>query len=167
MPNHCQRSYAKQVHRYGFVWFSKESERDAAVAGTDNSFWHGRRIAVTNRNPPTEKRKPARTGNDMGPTRSLYIGNIPYETTDAELNRIFKDLDNVKDVRVAVDRTTGWPRGFAHADFSDIESATKAKEALTDFTLSGRKLRVDFATESSVLRNSSPSSSSSTFNDSS
>lgn len=134
------------------MWFSKESERDAAVTATDNSFWHGRRIAVTIRTGSGGRGRRGENRGPVGPTRSLYIGNIPYETTDAELNRIFKDLDNVKDVRVAVDRTTGWPRGFAHADFSDIESATKAKDALNDISLAGRKLRVDFATESAALR---------------
>lgn len=97
------------------------------------------------------RRAPRAGGNE--PSRSLYIGNIPYETTDAELNRIFQDLESVRDVRVAVDRTTGWPRGFAHADFADIEAATKAKEALANITLSGRQLRVDFATESQAVKN--------------
>lgn len=111
---------------------------------------------MTNRNRDAN-REGGRRGQRPGgnePSRSLYIGNIPYETTDAELNRIFKDLDSVKDVRVAVDRTTGWPRGFAHADFADVEAATKAKEALSNITLSGRQLRIDFATESQAIRNS-------------
>lgn len=143
------------------MWFSKESERDAAVVGTNDSFWHGRRIAVSNRTGSTGGQQRLRSQSDArippGPTRSLYIGNIPYETSDVELNKIFKDLDDVKDVRVAVDRTTGWPRGFAHADFSDIEAATKAKDALQNVTLGGRALRVDFATESEALRRQSSS----------
>lgn len=158
---HCKpEPHADQsIHRYGFVWFSKESERDAAVAGTDNSFWHGRRIAVTNRDRSAARAPGAsRTAREpMPPSRSLYIGNIPYETTDAELNRVFKDLDNVKDVRVAVDRTTGWPRGFAHADFADIESATKGRDFLKTVTLAGRQLKVDFATESATLRSNESS----------
>lgn len=79
------------------------------------------------------------------PTRALYIGNIPYETSDADLNKLFRDLDNVVDVRVAVDRNTGWPRGFAHADFADVESATKAHEKIAQMQLGGRTLRVDFS----------------------
>lgn len=88
----------------------------------------------------------------MPPSRSLYIGNIPYETTDAELNRLFKDLEDVRDVRVAVDRTTGWPRGFAHADFGTVEAATKAKEALSSLTIAGRPLRIDYAAESNSVK---------------
>jgi RNA recognition motif-containing protein len=46
---------------------------------------------------------------------------------------------------VAVDRVTGFPRGFAHADFTDVESATKALEKLSGFEFNGRNLRVDYA----------------------
>lgn len=118
--------------------------RDKAIEGTDNSFWHGRRIHVAERTAKSSKSKEQRA---MGPTKSIYIGNIPYETTDAELNRMFRELDNVKDVRVAVDRTTGWPRGFAHADFHDVEAATAAIAKLQGTTIGGRQLRLDYAAE--------------------
>ncbi|KAJ4420059.1 hypothetical protein N0V82_004631 [Gnomoniopsis sp. IMI 355080] len=128
---------------YGFVWFNDKDARDKAVEGTNNSFWHGRRIQVAEREPRTAA---GGRGGNLEPTRSLYIGNIPYETTDAELNRIFRELENVTDVRVAVDRTTGWPRGFAHADFADVEACAAAKEKLAGMTIGGRELRLDFAT---------------------
>lgn len=51
------------------------------------------------------------------------------------------------DVRVAVDRTTGWPRGFAHADFSDVESCTAGLQKLQGITIGGRELRLDYAAE--------------------
>ncbi len=129
-----------------------------AAAEANGSFWHGRRIQVQ---PRTAKRS---TGSNSGPSRdpskTLYVGNIPYETTDAELNRLFHDLDNVTDVRVAVDRTTGWPRGFAHADFADVDSCLKAYEKLKGQTLGGRSLRFDFAESTSKFgrRGSSGSS---------
>ena len=52
------------------------------------------------------------------------------------------------DVRVAIDRRTGQPRGFAHADFLDVESATKAKELLSKKELYGRWLRLDYGRSS-------------------
>jgi nucleolin len=79
------------------------------------------------------------------PSKTLFIGNIPFEMSDADLNKLFRDIRNVLDVRVAIDRRTGQPRGFAHADFVDIESAAKGKEALTGKDVYGRKLRVDFS----------------------
>lgn len=118
---------------------------EQALAGTNSSFWHGRRIAVSQRVRRAEPRSGVQS--PMSPTKSLYVGNIPYETTDAELNQIFRDLSGVTDVRVAVDRTTGWPRGFAHADFTDIEAAQQAREKLSAMSIGGRALRVDFAAE--------------------
>ena len=114
-----------------------------AAFEVDGMFWHGRRLQVAARTGRDKQR-----GEAAGPTRSLYIGNIPYETTDAQLNDLFRDLENVLDVRVAVDRATGWPRGFAHVDFADVESCTAALNALQGQSLSGRPLRFDYAAAS-------------------
>jgi len=127
---------------YGFVWFSGAEEMDKAASQADGSFWHGRRIQVA---PRIKKHGPRSGGGSKEPTRTIYIGNIPYETTDVELNRLFQDLDGVTDVRVAVDRTTGWPRGFAHADFSDVQSAVKAFSKLQGSSIGGRELRFDYS----------------------
>jgi nucleolin len=75
--------------------------------------------------------------------------------SDADLNKLFKDVKNVMDVRVAIDRRTGQPRGFAHADFVDVDSAIKGLEFLKGKEFYGRVLRVDFA-ESSSVKSSRP-----------
>jgi len=128
---------------FGFVWFSDQETCDKATLEANGSFWHGRRIAVQ----PRTARPEASINEERTPTKTLYIGNIPYETTDVELNRIFRDLEGVVDVRVAVDRTTGWPRGFAHADFKDIDSCVVARAKLNGQTLAGRQLRFDYAAQ--------------------
>lgn len=79
------------------------------------------------------------------PTKTLFIGNLAFEMSDADLNKLFRDIRNVIDVRVAIDRRTGQPRGFAHADFTDVESAEKAMEVLQNKDVYGRTLRVDFS----------------------
>jgi nucleolin len=129
--------------RYGFVYYDNVSSMNLAASNVNGSFWHGRRVMVTPR--VKTERKASRRAPAEGPTTSIYIGNIPYETTDAELNRLFRDLDNVKDVRVAVDRVTGWPRGFAHADFHDVESAERAYKRLQGAMLGSRDLKIDYA----------------------
>lgn len=73
---------------------------------------------------------------------------MAFDMSDRDLNNLFRDIKNVIDVRVAIDRRTGQPRGFAHADFVDVASAQKAMEALKDKEVSGRILRVDFSTSS-------------------
>ncbi|XXG93864.1 hypothetical protein Hte_000113 [Hypoxylon texense] len=134
---------------FGFVTFDTAEAAERAVEEANQSFWHGRRINVAHRKDtagrPQQQLQPRGGRGPSEPTRFLYIGNIPYETSDADLNKIFRELDNVVDVRVAVDRNTGWPRGFAHADFTDIESAQKAIEKLQSIQIGGRSLRVDFA----------------------
>ncbi|KAI0176778.1 hypothetical protein BJ166DRAFT_505343 [Pestalotiopsis sp. NC0098] len=133
---------------FGFVEFADKTAAEQALAETDQSYWHGRRVNVQVR-----KGKPNRGRGDNSvrekkePTTSLYIGNIPYDASDADLNKLFRELENVTDVRVAVDRNTGWPRGFAHADFTDLESAQKAFNKIAETKLFGRTLIPDFATQ--------------------
>ncbi|KAK0671156.1 hypothetical protein QBC41DRAFT_316031 [Cercophora samala] len=134
---------------YGFVTFKDASAVNAACTAVNGSFWHGRRVTCIPRRDEEQTRRPAREWEakpPSTPTRQLFVGNIPYETTDAELNNLFAGLSNVTDIRIAVDRTTGWPRGFAHVDFTDIASAEAAKDKLNSTDLGGRQLRVDFAT---------------------
>jgi len=65
--------------------------------------------------------------------------------TDRDLNNLFKGIRNVIDVRVAIDRRTGQPRGFAHADFVDVKSAMEAMKHLEGKETYGRKLRLDYS----------------------
>lgn len=83
------------------------------------------------------------------PAKTLFIGNMSFEMSDKDLNDLFRDIRNVVDVRVAIDRRTGQPRGFAHADFIDVASATKAREVLKEKVIYGRQLRVDFSKSNS------------------
>ncbi|KAI8965282.1 hypothetical protein F5Y11DRAFT_313531 [Daldinia sp. FL1419] len=133
---------------YAFISFADEASVPRAIEEANNSFWQGRRLFVQPRTISGNTARPLARG-PAEPTTSLYIGNIPYETSDADLNNIFRDLENVVNVRVAVDRNTGWPRGFAHADFKDIESARNALEKLQGYQLGERTLRIDFAASSS------------------
>ncbi|KAI5861738.1 RNA-binding domain-containing protein [Durotheca rogersii] len=129
---------------FGFITFADERAANRAVDEANKSFWHGRRINVEHKKDVPNRRDAL--GGSSEPTNSLYIGNIPYETSDTELNKLFTELDGVIDVRVAVDRNTGWPRGFAHADFVDVDYARKALEKLSTVNIGGRPLRIDYAT---------------------
>lgn len=67
---------------------------------------------------------------------------------------LFREIRNVLDVRVAIDRRSGQPRGFAHADFIDIPSAERAKEHLEKKVIYGRNLKVDFSASAAQARDS-------------
>lgn len=82
------------------------------------------------------------------PSKCLFIGNMSFQMSDKDLNDLFRNITNVLDVRVAVDRRSGQPRGFCHADFIDIPSAQAAKEILENKDIYGRRLRVDFSRSS-------------------
>lgn len=82
------------------------------------------------------------------PSKCLFIGNMSFQMSDKDLNDLFRNITNVLDVRVAVDRRSGQPRGFCHADFIDVPSAQAAKEILEKKEIYGRQLRVDFSRSS-------------------
>lgn len=112
----------------------------------NQAFYEGRRTIVqyaAGSYHGAESGKPSRP-----PSRTLFIGNLAFDLTDRELNDIFKSVRNVIDVRVAIDRKTGQPRGFAHADFLDVSSAQVAAEILSSKAPHGRRLRIDFSTGS-------------------
>jgi RNA recognition motif-containing protein len=79
------------------------------------------------------------------PSKTIFIGNMSFEMTDRDLNNLFKGIRNVIDVRVAIDRRTGQPRGFAHADFVDVKSAMEAMKHLEGKETYGRRLRLDYS----------------------
>ncbi|KAH7034898.1 uncharacterized protein B0I36DRAFT_317187 [Microdochium trichocladiopsis] len=146
---------------FGFVNFQDEAAVEAAVEGANQSFWHGRRILVQPRRQTEEQRAKPAGRPESTPSNYLYIGNIPYETSDADLNALFNELEGLTAVRVAIDRNTGWPRGFAHADFESVEAATAAMEKINTRQMGARVLRADYTTQNTPKKGSRSSSSSS------
>lgn len=129
--------------------FTNVEAAKRAIELFNQQNFEGRRLSVQftmGRGPRDAQRNQPRT--QQSPTKTLFIGNMAFEMSDRDLNNLFRDIKNVIDVRVAIDRRTGQPRGFAHADFVDVASAEKAMEALKDKEVSGRVLRVDFSTSS-------------------
>jgi RNA recognition motif-containing protein len=75
----------------------------------------------------------------------LYVGNLPYETTESELQALFAASGEVSTINIVRDRTTGQPRGFAFVEMSDAESARRAITELDRHQLGGRSLTVNEA----------------------
>nr|POF13014.1 nuclear localization sequence-binding protein [Quercus suber] len=137
---------------FGFVEFADQESADRAVAELDQKLLHGRRMAIQY-HVQRERRSPTHVGpygqEPRNPaSKTLFIGNMSYQMSDRDLNELFRDIRNVLDVRVAIDRRTGQPRGFAHADFVDVASAEQARDTLRSKTLYGRQLRIDFSANS-------------------
>lgn len=80
-------------------------------------------------------------------SKKLYVGNLPFTTTEDDLRGIFERHGSVDSVAVITDRETGRPRGFAFVEFDSEESAEKAIEMFNEHELGGRALRVNMAEE--------------------
>jgi cold-inducible RNA-binding protein len=77
--------------------------------------------------------------------RKLYVGNLPYETGEADLQELFGRAGTVETVRVMRDMATGRARGFAFVEMGSDEEAQKAITELNEFQLGGRGLTVNEA----------------------
>lgn len=133
--------------RFGYVQFKKIDDAKAAIDSLDMQVFEGRNLVVQFHRPKSNSMTLNASGSyePNAPTKTLFIGNMSFEMSDKDLNDLFRDIRGVMDVRVAIDRRTGQPRGFAHADFIDVASATKAKDDLKEKVIYGRALRVDFS----------------------
>jgi cold-inducible RNA-binding protein len=77
--------------------------------------------------------------------RRLYVGNLPYNTGETELQELFSKAGNVESVRVMRDPATGRARGFAFVEMSTDDEATKAVSEFNEYQLGGRALTVNEA----------------------
>jgi RNA recognition motif-containing protein len=78
-------------------------------------------------------------------SRKLYVGNLPYETGEADLQDLFARSGSVESVKVMRDMATGRARGFAFVEMSTDEEAQKAITELNAYQLGGRSLTVNEA----------------------
>ena len=78
-------------------------------------------------------------------SRKLYVGNLPYETGEAELQSLFAAAGTVETVTVMRDMATGRARGFAFVEMGSDDEARKAISELNEYQLGGRSLTVNEA----------------------
>ena len=77
--------------------------------------------------------------------RRLYVGNLPYKTTDEELTELFSRAGAVDNVRVMRDQATGRARGFAFVEMVSDDDAQKAISEFHQYQMDGRALVVNEA----------------------
>ena len=77
--------------------------------------------------------------------RRLYVGNLPYQTTDEDLNTLFSQAGPVETVRVMRDMATGRARGFAFVEMGSDDEAQKAISEFHEQQMDGRALVVNEA----------------------
>lgn len=75
----------------------------------------------------------------------LYVGNLPYKTTDQDLQELFGRAGAVQAVQVMREPATGRARGFAFVEMATDDAAQKAIAELNEYQLDGRALVVNEA----------------------
>jgi cold-inducible RNA-binding protein len=139
----------------GFGFVEMESEAAArAITQLHHTALHGRPLSVTEARPQgsTEGRPP--------PSR-LFVSNLPYETTAAELKELFSAIGPVSFLSLPIERESGKPRGFAFVEFAEPAQAQEAIRRFHSQLFNGRALAVReaLAKESRPAPSFSPQSS--------
>ena len=74
---------------------------------------------------------------------SLYVGNLPYETTEDDLKELFSKYGNVSDVKVIIDRETNRSKGFGFVTMENESDNDSAIQNLDGREVSGRAIKVN------------------------
>jgi len=74
--------------------------------------------------------------------KKLFVGGLPFETSNEELEKVFSEVGKVESANIITDKMTGRSRGFGFVEMSTDEEATKAIEKLNGSKLGERELAV-------------------------
>lgn len=77
--------------------------------------------------------------------KKLYVGNLPYTVTDAQLKELFAGYGDVTEAQVIMDRRSGRSKGFGFVTFAEEAAAEKAVSEMDGKDLEGRALKVSEA----------------------
>jgi RNA recognition motif-containing protein len=86
-----------------------------------------------------------RISGKRGNVKKLYVGNLPFTTTQEELQEIFERFGSVASAAVIMDRETGRSRGFGFIEMEEASAADEAIKQLDGSDFGGRSLRVNEA----------------------
>jgi len=84
--------------------------------------------------------------------KSLFVGNMSFQTTESELSALFAPFGQVTRVNLVKDRETGRARGFAFVEMPNDEEAAKAIAGLDGKAIGGRNLKVNEARPKDAAR---------------
>ena len=122
---------------------SRSGNRDSRPEQTDSS--------ERGESPRRGKRKERNSGGPRGgdpstvENRRVYIGNLSYDTTESDLEELFKGVGAVRHVEVVYNRTTHRSKGYGFIEMIDIDEAKRTVEVLHDQFFMGRQLTVSGA----------------------
>ena len=77
--------------------------------------------------------------------QKLYVGSLPYKTTEDELHQLFSQYGTVTSDKIVTDRVTGQSKGFGFVEMASDDDARKAIEGANGTQFGGRSLIVSIA----------------------
>jgi RNA recognition motif-containing protein len=77
--------------------------------------------------------------------KKLYVGNLSYTTTEANLSELFGEFGEVTSANLITDRMTGRSKGFAFVEMADDDAAQQAIDELNGKEVDGRAIKVEAA----------------------
>ena len=77
--------------------------------------------------------------------KSLFVGNMSFQSTEADLTALFQPFGQIGRIHIVMDRETGRARGFAFVEMPNDAEAAKAISGLDGKELGGRNLKVNEA----------------------
>lgn len=78
-------------------------------------------------------------------SKKLFVGNLPFSTTEDQLHAMFAEHGQVSSANLIIDKMTGRSRGFGFVEFGDDAAAEAAIAALNNSDIDGRKIVVNEA----------------------
>lgn len=87
---------------------------------------------------------------------NIFVGNLSYNTTEAEIEHAFAKYGRVSSVRLVTDRSSGSPRGFAFVMMPCIDDAEEAIARMNGQSLGGRNVTVNEARDREDSKSSGP-----------
>jgi cold-inducible RNA-binding protein len=81
--------------------------------------------------------------------KKIFVGNLSFDTTNADLEALFGEVGTCESASVITDRSTGRSRGFGFVEMSSAAEAAKAISTLNGREVQGRTLNVSEANERS------------------
>jgi nucleolin len=144
---------------FGFVEMESAEAAQAAIAALHGSEVEGQTLNVNEAKPSrgmfaprdggdrpaaTRADKPAASPGKFGGTR-LFVGNLPYTVTAAEVEKLFTEVGKVTSVSLVTDRNTGQSKGFAFVEMESKDGAAAAIKRFDGQEALGRNLKVNEA----------------------
>lgn len=152
---------------YGYVEFTQVDSAVQALEAMNGTMIDGRYIRVDfslPRQPKNDGFTPQQRSFDRAqrygdtpkePSKTLFVGNVSFNADESMLSELFQDYGTITAVRLPTDKATEQLKGYGYVDFTTIDEAKAAFEGLQGANISGRPIRLDFASERS--NNDSPS----------